>query len=245
MTRDLDHPDPAFDPRIADWLEADPDRAPRETLETVLAAMPSIPQRRSVRLPWRFPELLTASRAAMVAVIGVLLIGGAFLVYQRPSPNGAGGVAPTSSPTMQPSPSPTPSPTASPSTEACSLVTSDEAKLETGNFGLGALPSGSGSGSHSTCIYRRGNGDIVLRIEYTKTGGANAFAAVSDPAGVETVTGLGDSAVFDPATSTLTFLKGDSLVAIVAGTSTDTGAARLAVERKIAEIAAPRVTPTP
>ena len=44
---DMNHLDPAFDPRIADWLEADPDRAPREVLDTVLAALPSIPQRRA------------------------------------------------------------------------------------------------------------------------------------------------------------------------------------------------------
>ena len=35
-----------FDQRIADWLEDDPNLAPLQAIETVLAAYPSIPQRR-------------------------------------------------------------------------------------------------------------------------------------------------------------------------------------------------------
>lgn len=91
MNRDIDRLDPAFDPRIADWLEADPDRAPREVLETVVAAMPSIPQRRALRAPWRLPEMLTPARAAVAAVLGVLLVGGAIFVFQRPGWSNVGG----------------------------------------------------------------------------------------------------------------------------------------------------------
>jgi hypothetical protein len=92
MRRDLDHPfDPGFDPRIADWLEADPDRAPGETLEIVLAALPSVPQRRAFRVPWRFPQMFTPARAAVAAAIGALLVAGAFLAYQRPSQPSVGG----------------------------------------------------------------------------------------------------------------------------------------------------------
>ena len=35
-----------FDDRIAEWLEIDPTAAPPQVLETVLAAMPQISQRR-------------------------------------------------------------------------------------------------------------------------------------------------------------------------------------------------------
>ena len=41
--------EPDFDQRIADWLEDDPNLAPRQAIETVLAAYPSIPQRRPMR----------------------------------------------------------------------------------------------------------------------------------------------------------------------------------------------------
>jgi hypothetical protein len=40
-----------FDNRLADWLEDDPVVAPPQLLETVLAAMPSIPQRRCRQTP--------------------------------------------------------------------------------------------------------------------------------------------------------------------------------------------------
>ena len=113
MNHDMNHLDPAFDPRIADWLETDPDRAPHEVLDTVLAAMPSIPQRRPRRLPWRFLEMPTSTRAAVAAVLGVLLIGGALAIYERPSPDGVGGVQPGPTLTATPSPNP-PSPSPSP-----------------------------------------------------------------------------------------------------------------------------------
>ena len=35
----------AFDPRIADWLEDDPNEAPDQALQIVLAAFPSVKQR--------------------------------------------------------------------------------------------------------------------------------------------------------------------------------------------------------
>jgi hypothetical protein len=60
--------DPMFDDRVADWLEEDPDRAPAELLQTVLAAMPSIPQRR----PWRpgsLFRLLPAARFGFAVIV--------------------------------------------------------------------------------------------------------------------------------------------------------------------------------
>ena len=67
--------DPDFEPRIADWLEDDPDHAPAAVLGTVLAAFPSIPQRRASRVPWRFQPMnrfaLVGAAAAVVAAVGV------------------------------------------------------------------------------------------------------------------------------------------------------------------------------
>lgn len=79
------NPDPGFDPRIADWLEADPDHAPPEVLRTVESALPSIPQRRVLRLPWRTlpmnrPSLVLAT-VGLLAVLGI----GAVTVGSRPS----------------------------------------------------------------------------------------------------------------------------------------------------------------
>jgi hypothetical protein len=68
MTRPTDSP--MFDQRIADWLEDDPTAAPAQLLETVRAAVPSIPQRRpAVRWrPW------TGSGALRFAVIAAALL---------------------------------------------------------------------------------------------------------------------------------------------------------------------------
>jgi hypothetical protein len=70
--------EPDFDQRIADWLEEDPNHAPREVLGTVLAAYPSIPQRRAWRTPWRTPAMfnnrLVAAAAALVLVLSVAMV---------------------------------------------------------------------------------------------------------------------------------------------------------------------------
>ena len=99
---DMNHLDPAFDPRIADWLEADPDRAPREVLDTVLAAMPSIPQRRALRAPRRFSDMnrfaLIGAAAAIVVAVG---FGGLVLTARGPN-TGHGDATPSP---VAPSPS--------------------------------------------------------------------------------------------------------------------------------------------
>ena len=101
----------SFDPRIADWLEADPNQAPEQALDIVLAAFPSIKQRHGSRLPWRFSPMSTSFKLALgaAAVIAVVL-GGAFALGSRPPDNSIGG------------PGPTPTPTASPSQTAVTLA---------------------------------------------------------------------------------------------------------------------------
>jgi hypothetical protein len=234
---------PEFDQRIADWLEADPDHAPPETLETVLAAFPSIPQRRATRVPWRLTTMTRFMPIGAAAVIAIVLAGGALLML-RPNTSNV-GTAPTASPSASPSSAPPASPSPSPDRAACTLVTADEAERVAGIEGLGALPTASGAGNETTCIYRDGGGNIVLRIEYTKVGGGGLFESAQNVPGVEVVAELGDGAVFDPATSTLSVLKGDSLVSIFAGAFTLPATSRLAIERAIAELAVERVTPAP
>ena len=80
--------DPDFEPRVADWLEADPDLAPAPVLSTVLAAFPSIPQRRVSRVPWRFQTMnrfaLFGAAAAIVVAVG---LGGLALVQPERDPD--------------------------------------------------------------------------------------------------------------------------------------------------------------
>lgn len=107
-------PDPLFDRRVADWLETDPNDAPRQALDTVLAAFPSIPQRR--RAPWRYPIMTNPLRLAAAAFVGVLVVGA--LYFGLPRITGIGGPGPTQAPSrsLSPGPSPTTSPvTAGPS----------------------------------------------------------------------------------------------------------------------------------
>ena len=105
--------DPGFDPRIADWLEADPVIAPPDLLMVVESALPSIPQRRAWRLPWRFPSMnrfaVVAAVVALAAVagLGVLAVGG------RPAtPAPVPSTAPSPTPTDAASPVPSPPPSA-------------------------------------------------------------------------------------------------------------------------------------
>jgi hypothetical protein len=96
MTRSI--PSPEFDPRIADWLEEDPNQAPDAVLETVLAAVPSIPQRRASGAPWRH---LTMNRPVLVgaaAVLALAAVSGVILL--RPNDEATTGGA---SPSVQPS----------------------------------------------------------------------------------------------------------------------------------------------
>ena len=80
-------PSPEFDPRIADWLEDDPDQAPGAVLETVLAAFASIPQRRASRVPWRFPLMNRLALFGAAALTAVVAVGG-LLFLVRPSSSG-------------------------------------------------------------------------------------------------------------------------------------------------------------
>ena len=75
--------EPDFDQRIADWLEDDPNHAPRLAIDTVLAAYPSIPQRRAWRVPWRYITMTIPMRLATAVILGLLAIGGAY--YSEPT----------------------------------------------------------------------------------------------------------------------------------------------------------------
>ena len=104
MTRDTAE----FDQRIADWLEDDPNLAPSQVTATVLAALPSIRQRRrgwflgggrTIQMP---NSMRLSAAVAIVAIVGVAAL--AFLIR----PPGFGGPGPSPTPTLEPTASPVP-----------------------------------------------------------------------------------------------------------------------------------------
>ena len=95
--------DPDFEPRVADWLEDDPDSAPGAVLATVLAAFPSIPQRRASRVPWRFPSMSTFAKVA-VAAVAVIAVGTVGIIALQPSGGRTVGSASSPSPSRRPRP---------------------------------------------------------------------------------------------------------------------------------------------
>jgi hypothetical protein len=89
----------SFDPRIADWLEDDPNTAPAPALQIVLAAFPSIRQRHAMRLPRRFPSMLTPPKLALGAAAVIAVVLGGFMILRPPSSVPVvGPPGPTSSP---------------------------------------------------------------------------------------------------------------------------------------------------
>ena len=87
--------EPLFDTRIADWFEddhaRDATRAPDQALDIVLAAFPSMKQRRQ-RAPWRYSDVTSPLKLAVAAAaIVVAVAGGAWLLGQQPGAPGVGG----------------------------------------------------------------------------------------------------------------------------------------------------------
>ncbi len=90
-----DERSPGFDLRIADWLEADPDRAPSQVLETVRTALPSISQRHERRMPRPFPSInRRAYLAASIATIAIAGVGLSWYGSFGPSTTGTHPSAP-------------------------------------------------------------------------------------------------------------------------------------------------------
>jgi len=90
-----------FDDRIAEWLEDDPLHAPAQLLETVLAAVPSVPQRRAglARRPAALPRWWQlAAAAALIAVLGFLGLRALTPPTVAPSQSPAPSAAPATSP---------------------------------------------------------------------------------------------------------------------------------------------------
>jgi hypothetical protein len=93
------------------WIEEGPTRAPDRSVQAALHTIDSTPQERDLRVPWRLPGMNPMTRLAMMAVVAILVVGGAVLAL-RPTSNTGGPTGP--SPTVVPTQSPPPA-TAQPS----------------------------------------------------------------------------------------------------------------------------------
>jgi hypothetical protein len=68
------------------FIEPGPTRAPEAALERALLLIQATSQERDFRIPRRFSTMTTPARVAAAAVVGVLAIGGAALLF-RPGPD--------------------------------------------------------------------------------------------------------------------------------------------------------------
>lgn len=91
--------------RILDaFLAPDNDRVADRVIDAALASIARTPQRRALRVPWRFNPMNGTLRLASAALVAVVAVGGvAYLLG-----SGGPGATATPSPTLAPSPSPRP-----------------------------------------------------------------------------------------------------------------------------------------
>jgi len=123
-----------FEDRLDDWMEDGPSRAPNQVLDTVLAAVPSIPQRRGAwGVPWRSTPMLGFARALAGVAIALALAAAALVfIVLRPtggdvgssrSPSPSSAVIAVASPSASASPSPTAAPTPTAITQPTAVPT--------------------------------------------------------------------------------------------------------------------------
>jgi hypothetical protein len=86
-------PESNFDDRLHDWFEEGPTDAPGEVLDTVLAAVPSIPQRRAARRVSRWISPMSGFARALAGVAIAVGLGTALVLVLRPTPGGVGSEA--------------------------------------------------------------------------------------------------------------------------------------------------------
>ena len=170
--------EPLFEPRIADWLEDDPYTAPDQALDVVLAAYPSIKQRRAWRVPWRFPQMSTAMKlAGAAAAIAIAVVGGSWLMSRQPVQPGVGGQPATPSPTLPVQVTPAPSP--SPSADADLLDISTWTAFTSSRYGFSASYPATYNAVASQTFWRMPNALGIMFDGFQGDGAAKWLNGVS------------------------------------------------------------------
>jgi hypothetical protein len=77
------------------WLEAGPTKAPDQAVEAALLRIGSTIQERGLRTPWRFVNMTTPARIAVLVTVGTLVLAGGLALF-------GGGSAPAPVPTAAP-----------------------------------------------------------------------------------------------------------------------------------------------
>ena len=100
------------------FLAPEHDQLADRVLEAALADIARTPQRRALRVPWRFPKMAGLERATVVAaVVLVAVVGAGGALFFT-----SGGPAPTRTPAPSPTPAPTPTPTPAPTPAASEVA---------------------------------------------------------------------------------------------------------------------------
>jgi hypothetical protein len=108
---------------LDDFFAAGVEEVADRVIDDALMTIDHTPQRRVMRVPWRFPFMSSSLKLATTAVAVVLAVGAlsAFVLANRgggsgttPAPSASAAPAVTPSPSPQPSPSGAPAPSASP-----------------------------------------------------------------------------------------------------------------------------------
>jgi hypothetical protein len=102
--------------RILDaYLAPEADRLPDRVIDAALVDIDRTPQRRALRVPWRFPSMPALSRATGIAAVALVAVVGAGGVMYLSSNNGGAGSRSTPGPTT---PAVAPATAASPETSS-------------------------------------------------------------------------------------------------------------------------------
>ena len=165
--------------RVLDaFLAPDHDRLPDRVVEAALVAITRTPQRRALRVPWRF-SLMSNTRRASAGIAIVLIVGVGVAAFALRSSSAGVGAALTPAPSATPTRAPTPTPAPSEVAPGITGFTPYTSQVYGLTFGV---PNGWSQGLKATEKWRRGVPEDVPVAEGFEDGNV-AFVVWQQPAG--------------------------------------------------------------